>query len=94
MSADQSDRRWKLRAPSSVPTMTVYERSPDAVAADQEKVKQDARVIPFGFSAPAEPAAKLDPQLLRPDVQDALFGAYLAMAPAVERKPLTWEGED
>ncbi len=41
--------RWRMRAPSSVPTITVTDLHADAQRDRDEKVKAGAQVVPFGF---------------------------------------------
>ena len=44
------EHRWRLRAPSSVPTITVSDLGEEEREAREEKIKKGARVVPFGFS--------------------------------------------
>lgn len=50
------ERRWYLRAPTSTPSITVSEPSDEQKKATEEKVKQGARVVPFGFARVIAPA--------------------------------------
>lgn len=51
--------RWRLSAPSHRPTITVLEQSNEALDRREQKIKDGARVVPFGFSR----VLSEDPQL-------------------------------
>ena len=56
--------RWRLKAPSSVPSMTVSDLSDEAKEERKTRVKAGARVVPFGFaralqSEPSAPSAHI-----------------------------------